>query len=302
MGTKYTNTTISGYNASPPSDDGTAVGSNEVKWSFIKTKIGDALKDFATSINDKLLTHVDESVLDKGTTYTTVAADHKRTINVTAGVVISLGDATTMAAGYIVTVKNSHTAAITVDLATGTDTLDGTVDGSVSLAPDAAMTFLTNADPGYIKKTELWSTQFVIKASDETVNNSDALQDDDDLQITLEANAVYIAESWLEFFNSSGGNQKHEWVEADGTYQAIKTVNTLGNDSSATQAQHYEGSTATNWASAVAAGDKCVTHTLFTIQTGGSGGLFKLQWAQQTASATDLVLKTGSWLKAVRVG
>jgi len=152
MGTKYPSQTASGYNASPPSDDGTAVSTNEVKWSFIKDKLGDPVKDLADNINTALNTHFDEKVVDKGTNFTTTAAEHKQTINVTAAVTISLGDAATMAAGYIVTVKNSHTAAITVDLATGADTLDGTAAGSVSLAPDAAMTFVTNAGAnGYFK-------------------------------------------------------------------------------------------------------------------------------------------------------
>lgn len=151
MGTKYPTQSTSGYNASPPSDDGTAVSSNEVTWSFIKTKLADILKTFGEDINSAILTHTDESVLDKAVTYTTTAADHKRTINVTAAATQSLGDASTMAVGYIVTIKNSHSAAITVDLATGADTLDGTAAGSLSLAPDAAATFVTTTGAdGYL--------------------------------------------------------------------------------------------------------------------------------------------------------
>jgi len=145
MGTKYSSQSTSGYNASPPADDGTAVASNEVKWSFIKTKLADVLKTFAEAINTALLLHLDESVLDKAVAFTTTVAEHKRTINITVLATQSLGDASTMGVGYIVTVKNSHTAANTVDLATGADTLDGTADGSVVLEPDGAITFAVNA-------------------------------------------------------------------------------------------------------------------------------------------------------------
>ena len=145
MGTKYTSQTATGYNASPPSDDGTAVSSNEVKWSFIKEKLADSVKDLADNINTELLTALDQKAIDKAIAFTTTAAGHNQTINVTAGATQSLGDASTMGTGYIVTIKNSHTAAITVDLATGADTLDGTAAGSVSLTPDAAMTFVTTA-------------------------------------------------------------------------------------------------------------------------------------------------------------
>ena len=145
MGTKYSTQSASGYNSSPPSDDGTAVSTNEVKWSFIKDKLGDPVKDLADSINNELVAHFDESVTDKSTNFTTTTAEHKKTVNATAAITVSLGDASTMAAGYLVFVKNSHTATITVDLATGTDTLDGTVDGSVELAPNEAVLVITNS-------------------------------------------------------------------------------------------------------------------------------------------------------------
>ena len=56
MGTKYTSQSATGYNASPPSDDGTAVSSNEIKWSFIKEKLADSVKDLADDINTELVT------------------------------------------------------------------------------------------------------------------------------------------------------------------------------------------------------------------------------------------------------
>ena len=155
MGTKYSTQTATGYNASPPSDDGTAVASNEIKWDIVKPKLADPVKDLADNINTALLTHIDESVLDKGVAYTTTAADHKRTINVTAAATQSLGDAATMAVGYIVTIKNSHTAAITVDLATGADTLDGTAAGSLSLEAGEAATFgVESTADGYLIKNQ----------------------------------------------------------------------------------------------------------------------------------------------------
>lgn len=145
MGTKYTTTSSSGYNSSPPPDDGSPIPSNEITWATIKTKLPDPLKTFIETINTKLVTHFDESVLDTAIARTTVAADHKRTINVTAAATQSLGDATTLGVGYIVTIKNSHTSPITVDLATGADTLDGVAGGSALLEPGESRTFRTNA-------------------------------------------------------------------------------------------------------------------------------------------------------------
>lgn len=52
----YTTQTISGYNASPPSDDGAMESQNEATWSGIKTKIGDPVRTLAQDINTQLIT------------------------------------------------------------------------------------------------------------------------------------------------------------------------------------------------------------------------------------------------------
>lgn len=44
------------YNASPPSDDGSAVASNQIDWSKIKGKLGDPVKTFIESVNSALVT------------------------------------------------------------------------------------------------------------------------------------------------------------------------------------------------------------------------------------------------------
>ena len=47
----YTTTTISGYNASPPPDDGSRVSANKVEWAKHKTKIGDPIKTGVESVD-----------------------------------------------------------------------------------------------------------------------------------------------------------------------------------------------------------------------------------------------------------
>ena len=86
-----------------------------------------------------------EITVDKAANYTAVLADKRKTINVTAAATISLGDASTMGTDYRLTIKNSHTAAITVDLDTALDTLDGTANGSISLEAGQAGTVTTTS-------------------------------------------------------------------------------------------------------------------------------------------------------------
>jgi len=52
----YTPPTLTGYNQSPPVNDGTQVSQNLVNWDTHTGKIGDPLKDFSESINTQLTT------------------------------------------------------------------------------------------------------------------------------------------------------------------------------------------------------------------------------------------------------
>ena len=56
MGNPYTGVAISGYNASPPADDGSTVASNQVTWQKHLDKIGDPVKTMSESINGNILT------------------------------------------------------------------------------------------------------------------------------------------------------------------------------------------------------------------------------------------------------
>lgn len=156
MGSKYSNVSISGYNASPPADDGSQVASNQVTWAKHKTKIGDPLKTAIESINSALVTALDTSVRTVTSNDTTTAADHLKTIQCTAssaGFTVSLGDAATMAAGYIVTIHNraSSTGDVTVNLASASDSINNVTNGTKLLPPGSALVFVV-ASPttGYL--------------------------------------------------------------------------------------------------------------------------------------------------------
>lgn len=144
MGTRYITTSVTGYNSSPPADDGSAVGSNQVKWNTVKTKVGDPLNTFAGSIDTKLVTALDMSMSTTAVNYTTTTADHLKPVRVTAAATIHLGDAATMAVGYQTAVVNAFSAAITVDLATAGNKLNTIVGGSISLQPGNAIIVAVN--------------------------------------------------------------------------------------------------------------------------------------------------------------
>jgi hypothetical protein len=143
MGTKYTSRSISGYNDTPPPDDGTAIASNVVKWATHKTKLGDPLKNLAEAINTALVDHFDIGPDRKTANYTTTPSDYNRVIEFDgASLVATLYNEATAGAGYIVTIKNSNSSSLTVNVQGG-----GLIDGlgSVSLGSGAAKTFIVNS-------------------------------------------------------------------------------------------------------------------------------------------------------------
>lgn len=151
LGTPYSTQLQSGYNGAPvPSDDGTQVASNQVKWATIRTKLTDVVLTLAQAINTALLTALDTSMTAKSANYTTAASDHLKPIECTNSITISLLTAASAPSGYEVPVINSGSGTVTVGLQTNTDTLNGTVNGTKILAPGGSATFGKNqAGTGY---------------------------------------------------------------------------------------------------------------------------------------------------------
>ena len=144
MGTKYSTTAVTGYDASPPSDDGSTGAANQVFWSTIKTKLPDPLKTALESIDTKLVTFADLGPVSKSATYSTVAGDHLKTLECSGSFTVSLLDAATAGAGYTVEANNVGTGTVTVSRATGANTINGTA-GDLTLLPKNSVTFRCNA-------------------------------------------------------------------------------------------------------------------------------------------------------------
>lgn len=130
MGALYPGTSVNGYNANPPPDDGTTIATNLVTWAGIKTKIGDPLNTFAAGV-DSNLTAAFGKTLDGATIVSTAvdypmtAADQGRLIVVTvAGKTVTTPDATVVGAPFAFAVSNQSTGTITID-GSGTQTVDG---------------------------------------------------------------------------------------------------------------------------------------------------------------------------------
>lgn len=142
MGTKYSTQAASGYNSSPPPDDGSVTAANKITWAGIKSKLSDAIKNLADAINSAIVNALNYTTTSTSVTYTTVAGDNEALIEASGTITVSLGDATTMGAGYRAEVYNKGTGTVTVAVVTATDTLSGRANGTVTLPPGASMLFV----------------------------------------------------------------------------------------------------------------------------------------------------------------
>lgn len=151
MGTKYSTQTITGYNTSPPPDDGTQVASNLVTWAGQKTKLADPIKTLVESINTALVADLNYSSRAVTSTDAVLATDHKKTLQCSGTFTETLLDAATAGAGFHVWIKNNGTGIITVDRATATDTVDS-VSSVVTLFTLESSLFVVNAAAnGYLR-------------------------------------------------------------------------------------------------------------------------------------------------------
>lgn len=134
MANPFTAPTLSGYNATPPSDDGQATANNTVEWDKHKTKLGDPLKTFIEATHTNLSTAFGRVVGGAGVTatavnYTVQTSDQGKLINATAsGITITTPAAGTVGSPFVFGVVNNGGASITLD-----GNSDETINGDATI-------------------------------------------------------------------------------------------------------------------------------------------------------------------------
>ena len=172
MGAKYATVVISGYNSSPPPDDGTQSASNLVTWSGQKTKLADPIKTQVAAIDTALVAALNASCRAISSNDNVVAGDHWRTLEVTGTTTVTLLDAATAGAGFVVDIYNNGSGIVTVDRTTATDTINN-VSSAVPIPPLETWRFITNsALTGYniLSKSNGYNVQGASISSSSTTN------------------------------------------------------------------------------------------------------------------------------------
>ena len=131
-------------------------------------------------------------------------------------------------------------------------------------------------------------TTVVRKASDETVNNSDTLQNDDELIMAVAANQAYTFEIFLLFDSGATPSFKFGWSVPTGTTMLWKTTNIVSSKTNQTNDGGFIGE---------GVGTSVIGVIQGTIIVSSTAGNVVFRWAQITATASDTkVLENSSIL------
>jgi hypothetical protein len=149
--------------------------------------------------------------------------------------------------------------------------------------------------------------QFASKTADETVSASATLQDDDHLTFPVVAGGVYSFEAFLMITHSTdAADVKYAFAYPSGTCsfsQAAANNATLtgaGTSGSGEYIARQAQASPVSAATPIAGSTNIVGAVIRgLLRVGGTGGTFKLQWAQNTSGGTS-TLKADSWMSLTK--
>lgn len=243
---RFTSPTLTGYNASPPADDGTESADNQLTWAKHKTKIGDPLKTYAeASIN--AVAAMDGRIFPSGITTTasnltlTVGSHNGKNIRVTGDSTITCPEAATATETFYALISKTDAGnTVTVDTQNA-ETIDGV--SSITLTElGEAVAIVTDGSNWFVAARYLASQPFprgYIDGFTMSNNGSDA---DHDLDISAgagrdAANSVNISLTstitkqinapWAEG-SAAGGFPSGLTLSANTTYHVFVLLNDDG--------------------------------------------------------------------------
>lgn len=159
----YTSQSISGYNSSPPPDDGSQTAANKVEWAKHKEKIGDPLKTLVEAVNSQCSSAFNTVALEDWSVHTTTAtiaeSDWHNGILMTASGRVNYPDPATLENGWHNYVFNGATTSIVLE-ATATSYFrrrDGRTASGMSMLP------------GELVKVFNTATQYLVQGNRQSV-------------------------------------------------------------------------------------------------------------------------------------
>ncbi len=130
----------------------------------------------------------------------------------------------------------------------------------------------------------------ILKAADETVNNSATLQDDDDFTFSVDANGVYRVEGWIVVNSSSVADWKVAWSLPSGA----SGLSVIGDVATTNDVDLRQFSTTSGISNIPGADSGLLLRGTLIIDS--TAGTATLQWAQRVAEVSNTIVRQSSWL------
>ncbi len=136
---------------------------------------------------------------------------------------------------------------------------------------------------------------FVYKSSDESVNNSDTLQDDDELLFAVGANELWIFQFWLDVVDTTSADFSYGFSGPAGSAIVWAPIPQMATSGSVVTTIRRTTAIDTEGAG------QPLHHALGRIDTAGTSGTLQLEWSQVNVTANNTTIRAGSWLTAREV-
>ena len=183
---------------------------------------------------------------------------------------------------------------------TESDTNPACASGNYTLYADASEAKIKKCVNGVASVLD--PAVYIRKAANETVNNSNSLQNDNELVFAVEANKTYLVKLFLLYDSSTTADFQYSFTLPAGAVGYKTTVNaptsttTCSGTSgtlvfnSITQTNNSVGGAGTGTA------NTCALSLDGTIIVSSTAGNAQFRWAQANLDATDTVVRAGSWI------
>lgn len=191
----------------------------------------------------------------------------------------------------------------TISSTTSGDLFFGIKDGRPrSFIHDFLISNINNMDLDFWDKPKI-----VRKMFDEVINNSDTLQDDNELYFYLPPNSFFEVEANL--YVDANSDTPDVSITFDITGGAVENTRRIGCGMGTSSTNGYNSEYSNFAAEPVGSGGNYGVDSTgyssiiqkFLVYTNHTGGKIQLKWAQYTAHASDTTMKEGSYIKVTKV-
>ncbi|MFE7947421.1 hypothetical protein [Streptomyces sp. NPDC057426] len=143
----------------------------------------------------------------------------------------------------------------------------------------------------------------VTKTATESVTSSTTLQDDDELFVSVEANATYVVDMMLIHSSATAGDIKIGWSVPAGasfSWTGQGASNTATSSFTVADSNMAGRNAAESLEFGGGAGTATRADVSGTLITSATAGALQFQWAQRVSDATATQVRAGTWLSVRR--